>query len=45
MNLPNRITLGRIILSVFVLILMVFPFHDIGINIPEYLVAGKILLV
>lgn len=44
MNLPNRITLGRIILSIFVLILMVFPFHDIGINIPEYLVAGKITI-
>ena len=23
---------------------MVFPFHDIGINIPEYLVAGKITI-
>ena len=44
MNLPNRITLGRIILSVLVLILMVFPFYDVGVNIPEYLIAGKITI-
>lgn len=44
MNLPNRITLGRIILSVIVLILMVFPFYEVGVTFPEYLVAGKVTI-
>ena len=44
MNLPNRITLGRIILSIIVLILMVFPFYNIGIDFPKFLIAGKIVL-
>ncbi len=42
MNLPNKITLGRIILSIIILIIMMFPFHDVGYDFPTYLVAGKI---
>ena len=44
MNLPNKITLGRIILSVIVLILMVFPFYEVGVTFPEYLIAGKVTI-
>lgn len=44
MNLPNRITLGRIVLSIIVLIMMVFPFYQIGIEFPKYLIAGKITI-
>lgn len=42
MNLPNKITVSRIILSIIVLILMVFPFYQIGIEWPTYLVMGRI---
>lgn len=42
MNLPNRITLLRILLSIMLLVLLVFPFSLCDINIPEYLVFGKI---
>lgn len=42
MNLPNKITLSRIILSIIVLIMMVFPFYQIGIEWPTYLVMGRI---
>lgn len=42
MNLPNKITLGRIILSIIILIIMMFPFHDVGYDFPTYLVAGKV---
>ncbi len=42
MNLPNKITVSRIILSVIVLILMAFPFYQIGIEWPTYLVMGRI---
>lgn len=42
MNLPNKITITRIVLSVLVLIMMVFPFYELGIDWPTYLVGGKV---
>lgn len=42
MNLPNKITVSRIILSVIVLIMMVFPFYQIGFEWPTFMVAGRI---
>ncbi|MDD4795214.1 MAG: CDP-diacylglycerol--glycerol-3-phosphate 3-phosphatidyltransferase [Bacilli bacterium] len=44
MNLPNKITIGRMILAVIVIILLVFPFYQIGVEFPKYLVAGKIII-
>ena len=44
MNLPNKITLGRIILSIIILILMIFPFYNIGFEFPKYLVMGKVVI-
>jgi len=40
MNLPNRITLSRIFLTVVIIILCVFPFYSIGINFPKFNVSG-----
>ena len=57
MNVPNKITVCRIILSIFLLILMVFPLNKIGISFPEikisadfiidskYLICGVIFLI
>jgi len=42
MNLPNKITVTRIILSILVLIMMVFPFYQIGFEWPVYLVSGRV---
>lgn len=42
MNLPNRITISRIVLSIALLVLLVFPFDLCEIEIPSYLVFGKI---
>lgn len=42
MNLPNKITVTRIILSIILLIMMVFPFYQIGYTFPVYLIAGRI---
>ena len=42
MNLPNKITVSRIILSVILLIMMVFPFYQIGFEWPTYIVAGRV---
>ena len=57
MNVPNKITVCRIILSIFLLILMVFPLNKIGVSFPEikisadfiidskYLICGVIFLI
>lgn len=42
MNLPNKITMGRIVLSILLLILLVFPFSLCGINFPKYELFGTI---
>jgi len=42
MNLPNKITVSRIILSLLVLTMMIFPFHQIGFEFPVYMVAGRV---
>lgn len=44
MNLPNKITVGRMVLAIIVIILLVFPFYQIGIEWPKYLVAGGITI-
>lgn len=42
MNVPNRITMCRIILSVFLLVLMLFPVEKIGIVFPSFeIIASK----
>ena len=42
MNLPNKITVTRIVLSIIILIMLVFPFYQIGYTFPVYLVSGRI---
>ena len=44
MNTANKITMTRIALSIVIIILLIFPFYDLGINIPTYLVNGNILI-
>lgn len=40
MNLPNKLTIGRIVLAIIIIILLLFPFYSIGIDFPKYLVNG-----
>ena len=44
MNTANKITISRIILSFVIMILLLFPFHELGIKFPTYLVNGNILV-
>ena len=44
MNLPNKITLARIVLAILLLILLVFPFYQVGISFPTYYVFDKVAL-
>lgn len=39
MNLPNKLTITRIILSIIIIIILCFPFYEIGIDFPDVLIA------
>ena len=44
MNVPNKITICRIILSVLLLIIMVFPIDKTGISFPMFQLGGKLII-
>lgn len=44
MNLPNKITMGRIFLAVILLIMLMIPWYNLGVTFPTFLVAGKIVI-
>jgi len=44
MNVPNRITICRILLSVLLLILMVFPLDKIGLTFPEIMINENFII-
>ena len=39
MNLPNRITMARIVLSVLLLVMLLVPWYSLGVEFPVYQVA------
>ena len=39
MNLPNRITMARIFLSVLLLVMLLMPWYSLGVEFPVYQVA------
>ena len=43
MNLPNKITLSRIFMTIIIIFLCLFPFYVININMPQYNVGGVIV--
>ena len=44
MNLPNKITIARIIMSILIIIIMVLPFDMIGIKMPQFFVNEKLVV-
>lgn len=40
MNLPTKLTITRIVLSILLIVLLLFPFYSVGIEFPIYLVNG-----
>ena len=44
MNLPNKLTIIRIILSVIIIIFLVFPFPTAGIDLPQLFINEKIVV-
>ena len=44
MNTANKITMSRIVLAVIMLIVLLFPWHQVGIDMPTYVVNGSITI-
>ena len=44
MNTPNKITLTRIMLSLFIILLLLFPFDATGISIPQLFINESIVV-
>lgn len=42
MNLPNKITIARIALSIIMIIILLVPWYNLGVNFPEFLIHGEI---
>ena len=40
MNLPNKITMARICLSVLLLVMLLKPWHQLGVVFPVYQVSN-----
>ena len=43
MNVPNKLTLGRILLTVLIIILCLFPFYSLGIDFPKFNIGGLVV--
>jgi len=43
MNLPNKITVARLILTVFIILLLCIPVSLFGFNYPKYDINGVVV--
>lgn len=43
MNLANKITLSRIIMTIIIILILLFPFYLVNIHFPQYNVNGVII--
>ena len=44
MNLANKITVSRVVLAIVIMIMLLFPFEGLGIDLPSYVVNGNIYI-
>jgi len=44
MNLPNKITMSRIILSLFIIIILLFPFDATGFTLPKLFINESLVI-
>ena len=43
LNLPNKITVSRIIMSIVILTMLIIPWYNLGIDFSEYIIHGEVL--
>lgn len=44
MNLPNKITITRIIMSILIITILILPFDMLGIKVPKFFVNEKLVI-
>ncbi|MGI6329720.1 MAG: CDP-diacylglycerol--glycerol-3-phosphate 3-phosphatidyltransferase [Bacilli bacterium] len=44
MNIANKLTMIRIVLSIVVLIILLFPFYMIGVTFPKYVINDQLII-
>lgn len=44
MNTANKITVSRIILSIIIIVIMLFPFDQMNVQFPTYLINGRVVI-
>ena len=44
MNKANKITMVRIVLSVIIMFILLFPFYQLGITVPTFLVGNNVVV-
>ena len=44
MNLPNKLTMSRIVISIIIIFILLFPFDAAGINVPKLFVDEAIVV-
>ncbi len=44
MNLPNRITLARILMAAVIIVILVLPFDMLGIKVPQFFINEKLVV-
>lgn len=44
MNLPNKITMSRIIIAICTLIFLILPWYQFGVNFPVFIVFNKVVV-
>ena len=44
MNLANKITISRVVLSIVIMIVLLFPFDGFGFDLPSYILHGNIYI-
>lgn len=44
MNLANKITISRVVLAIVIMIVLLFPFESLNIDLPSFIVGGKVFV-
>lgn len=44
MNLPNKITMVRVVLAICTIVLLIMPWYQLGIQFPMFTIAGKVVV-
>ena len=45
MNKANKITITRIIMSMIIILLLLFPFDEVGLEFPTYIIVGILFII